>query len=248
MNRFIFAADKTPGRPAPAQVLRCKNFKTWVKRVRRLTLFLSAMPIIAAIFTAVAVLGLIAFLINRNEAVNNTRRGNQIKDDADRRRMEREITKHGEEVKRIMEKINRYKNVLVLLVFPLAGWGQSSTGMKIPELNYKDVIFINSRGFVMNYADSVVVINPERYRFYEGLLMDITNLNGHYEAIIANKDSIIELTQNQLQESDDLLNQCANELNAARQKKNEGWLGGTGRVLLGLIIGTAAVIGAIKLL
>lgn len=203
--------------------------------------------ILLAFVTGAATLAAVVFFILRRQDTQATRRKYEIKDDKDRARIERNIAEHGEEVRRIMDKINRYKNVVVVLFFPLAAFGQSSS-MTIPPLNYKDVIAINRQGVIMNHTDSIVVINPERYRFYEGLLIDITNLSQHYEAIVASKDSIIDLTQKQLRESDDLLNQCATDLNAMREPKESGWLGGTGRVMLALIIGLASVAVGIKLL
>lgn len=201
--------------------------------------------ILLAFVAGAATLAAVVFFILRRQDNQATRQKYEIKNDQDRARIERNIAEHGEEVRRIMDKINRYKNAVIILFFPIAAMGQQAT---IPQLDYKDVIAINKPGIVMNYADSLIAINPERYRFYEGLIIDITNLSQHYEAIVASKDSIIELNQKQLRESDDLLNQCATDLNAMREPKDNGWLGGTGRVMLGLIIGLASVAVGIKLL
>lgn len=203
--------------------------------------------ILLAFVTGAATLAAVVFFILRRQDVKNASRKYEIKDDKDRARIERNIAEHGEEVRRIMDKINRYKNVVVVLFFPLAAFGQPS-GMAIPPLNYKDVVAINRQGVVMNHADSIVVISPERYRFYEGLIVDITNLNAHYEAIVAGKDSIIDLTTNQLRESDDLLNQCATDREAKTQKKGGSWLGATGSVVGGLLLGVIAVVASVKLL
>ena len=203
--------------------------------------------ILLAFATGAATLAVVVFFILRRQDTKNARRKYEIKDDKDRARIERNIAEHGEEVRRIMDKINRYKNVVVVLFFPLAAFGQPSS-MAIPTLNYKDVVAINRQGVIMNHADSIVVISPERYRFYEGLIVDITNLNAHYEAIVAGKDSVIELTTNQLRESDDLLNQCATDLNAKNEKKGGSWLGATGSVVGGLLLGIVAVVASVKLL
>ena len=203
--------------------------------------------ILLAFVTGAATLAAVVFFILRRQDAKNTRRKYEIKNNQDRARIERNIAEHGEEVRRIMDKINRYKNVVVVLFFPLAAFGQPSS-MAIPPLNYKDVVAINRQGVIMNHADSIVVINPERYRFYEGLIVDITNLNAHYEAIVAGKDSIIDLTAKQLRESDDLLNQCATDLESKTQKKGGSWLGATGSVVGGLLLGIIAVVASVKLL
>lgn len=201
------------------------------------------MEYLLAFLTGAATLAACLFFILRNQKVKDTRAKNTIKTDADRKRIEANIASHGEEVRRIMEKINRYKNAVIILFFPIAAFGQIEPPrhIPIPELNYKDVMAINKKGLLFNYADSIVVINPERHRFYEGLMLDIVNLNAHYEAVVAGKDSIIELTAGQLRESDDLLNQCAADLEALRKDDGGGWLGMGAKALLASVIGGVIV-------
>lgn len=196
--------------------------------------------LIFAFITGAASLAVIVFLLDRNRAVKKTRQQNTVRNEEDRKRIEANIAKHGEEVRRIMEKINRYRNVLIFVI-PASLAGAQPASMKIPPLNYKDVLAINQRGPLLNYADSIVVISPERYRFYEGLILDAVQLSEHYEAMLSGKDSLLQNARAQLVEADDLLKQCGDDLEELRRKKAGGWFGTTGKMLATGIIAIIAV-------
>ena len=177
------------------------------------------------------------FFFYQNKRVKKYRAEHEIKNADDRKRIEADLKAHFDEIERIMANINKYKNVL-LFMLPIPAMAQP---MAIPKLQYKDVISISTKGLIYNYADTAIVISPERYRFYEGLIQDITLLNAHYEAVVAGKDSIIDLTIAQLRESDDLLNECGTKLEAERSKK-PGAIKVIGQCVAAAIVGLGGIV------
>lgn len=155
-------------------------------------------------------------------------------------RIEALIRENGEEVRRIMEKINRYAKILILAMLPAAASGQASQ-IEIPKMNYKDVFAVNKPGLIFSHADSIIIITPERHRFYEGLIQDAIRLSKHYEVMLAGKDTLLQMEQARAAGAESMLADCGASLEQTRSKTRGGWFGTTGKILAASIIAIVAI-------
>lgn len=117
-------------------------------------------------------------------------RQQQVQDAIDEK--EKVVQREKEVIQNIMNKLMKHSNLLVIGLAFMASTLSAQT--IIPAtFSYKDVYSLKP-GMVINKLDSVVmVIHRDRYNYYEGLALDLAQLDSSYKVITSQQDSIINL-------------------------------------------------------
>lgn len=117
-------------------------------------------------------------------------RQQQVQDAIDEK--EKVVQREKEVIQSIMDRLMKHSNLLVI-AFAFLASSLSAQTIIPATFSYKDVYTLKP-GMVINKLDSVVmVIHRDRYNYYEGLTIDLAQLDASYKVITSRQDSIISL-------------------------------------------------------